>query len=605
MTQPIVIIGNHPQRIVQAAGRGRSLRYLLPVETPELRRVAERLEADGAAQEVPRASWHGQRAEFRRQYIACLGAVNRRHRSPAWWARTFTTKHALSSPLCRQMFTCWLAAQVMRRDPASSMVVLTDDAVVASALARWARPAGWRCVTAVRQSGGVGQRLRRSRLCVFTVALLRFLRVWWATRHLRPRGSGDEHVILLSLIHPRYSWTADGRYQDAYFGRLVDYLGTRQPPTLILGVLDGAWWENPQWLKRLDGPVPVVPVPACVTWPALVRSMARTLRAFGYPETVQRSVKLDDMDLTTLVEHAMRDPRQVGQYLLNLTVEEAVRFLARRLRVSRCIYPYENRAFEKLALLAFREVSPHTRLIGYQHASISHNHPNLFFAEGEAAATPLPDVIITMGEITRHWLEQEGRYPPGLLRAGCALRQRTLERRPEPKSWSRPVRHLLAALATGGWEYARTLEWLQEVAAEPSYQVRVRPHPGIPLDEAFRIAPVLRRDFFSVSSGSLEDDLRWADVVLYASSTAGLEAMAWGLPVVYLDLGGAINSDPIVGGAAFKWSAATPEQLREMLDAIGALSEDEAARQRALAGEYAARYLRPVTTDRLQAFVEV
>ena len=77
-----------------------------------------------------------------------------------------------------------------------------------------------------------------------------------------------------------------------------------------------------------------------------------------------------------------------------------------------------------MSILALRKNSPATKIIAYQHASISLRHTNFFLAKEESRFTPMPDVIITMGEVTRDILKNKGNFPEHLLRVGCALRQR-------------------------------------------------------------------------------------------------------------------------------------------------------------------------------------
>jgi len=601
-----LVVGNQVERLIRSVGDERPVRYLCVEESPDTRRIAAALQAHLDAVEVSHASWRPLRTTFRRLYIDFVAGLNRRYQSRSWWARPFTTKHALATPLCRDLFAYWLTARLVQEGDTGVVIVVTERPAVVAQLVAWARPRGLDVGVALPRPRTMTAWLRRSAAFVLAVTVLRFLRLWRASRAHLPASSLRPHVVVMSLLHPRYSWSAQGTYQDAYFGPLIEYVRRAAYPALILGILDGDWRRDAARLRTLDSAVPVVPAPACVTLGQILRCAWQTLRAHGQPPSLQEPVPFDGLEAGPLVREALRDSERAGQYFLNLTIYAAVRRLAGRLQVERCFYPYENRAFEKLALLAFREVSPRTRLVGYQHAGITQNHPNLCFGEGEAAITPLPDVLLTMGEATRAWLEREGNYPPGLLRVGCALRQQTLPRRSvQPRPWPRLVTNLLVVLATSGGEYAQVLRLLEQAAPRSSYRMRVRPHPGIPFDEAFRINPHLRRDYFTPSSDLLEDDLAWADVVLYASSTVGIEAMAWGLPVVYLDVGQLLDTNPLSNGEQITWKAATPQELLDALDGIAALDGTAVAEWQRQAAACTQRYFGPVSDERLQAFAEV
>ena len=99
--------------------------------------------------------------------------------------------------------------------------------------------------------------------------------------------------------------------------------------------------------------------------------------------------------------------------------------------------------------------------------------------------------------------------------------------------------------------------------------------------------------------------MQWANVVLYASSTVGLEAIHLGIPVIYLDLGNVLDTDSMLGGNDFKWVVNDPSQLIETLRKIEALTESEFLDRQRKGREYATSYLKPVTDKSLRMFLEV
>jgi hypothetical protein len=124
----------------------------------------------------------------------------------------------------------------------------------------------------------------------------------------------------------------------------------------------------------------------------------------------------------------------------------------------------------------------------------------------------------------------------------------------------------------------------------------------IQLQGALRGSPLEGKQFYTVDKGTLEDALDWADVVLYTSSTVGLEAVAKGIPAIYLDLGTFLDTDPMFAWNKLKWSVQEPAELATTIASIGAIPADEFVSRQKQGQEYAVSYLRPLTEETLRPF---
>ncbi|MBL0059183.1 MAG: hypothetical protein IPP35_08770 [Elusimicrobia bacterium] len=207
--------------------------------------------------------------------------------------------------------------------------------------------------------------------------------------------------------------------------------------------------------------------------------------------------------------------------------------------VERFILPYENRGWERADMMVLRALSRQTRVIGYQHAAITGKHTEYCLSAAEAL--PLPDVLVSMGEVTAHMLTHRGGYPEGIVKSGCALRQKGGEVKILPPR--RQPAHVLVLLSTSPDYYARTLFALNKIFKAPGgYSIRLRAHPLIPLKNDLRKTIV----FPYGEDHSLEDDaIDWADVVLYSSSTTlVLNCVQRGKPVFYVPVDDYLDSTP-------------------------------------------------------------
>jgi hypothetical protein len=554
------------------------------------------------AEELPRGELVvARRDAFRQDYLAFMAAVNEANQSPFWWAMPFTTKNPLSTPLCRQVFACLLVAGAVDDDP-RPLIVVTDDAGVAGQLRAWARAHGRPVTGDVRPRGAWWRRAARRALpglLALTAAPL--LRRWWQARGLRDTIGRERRTVLVSLVHA-HSFTGEGAYRDAYFGALPTWLAGQGER----GVLFPLLIERPgeRLLPRLvaaELPWPVLPIEGALSLGDLLRCLAHAAGRWIRPFAVRGDTVIGGVDVRRLLERAAAAACRDGAFLDHVRLYYAGRALARHTGATRWVYPYENRAFEKMLLTGVREAEPAARLTGYNHASITLAHTNFVLEGGEPKITPLPDTILTLGTVVRDWLDAHGHYPPGVLRVACALRQALPSG--ERAARRQPVRELLLTLATSVTEYVRTLRLLEAALRDTPYRLRVRPHPTIALETALRHAALPRTDFFSVDAAPLGASLAAADAVLYASSTVGLEAVARGIPALYLDIEDVLETDPMLGWSRFRWSARRPADVRAALEEIERLDELEYASRQEEGVRYARRYLIPVSDDGMRPFL--
>jgi hypothetical protein len=272
------------------------------------------------------------------------------------------------------------------------------------------------------------------------------------------------------------------------------------------------------------------------------------------------------------------------------------------------MYPFENLAWEKMLLMGAYSSSNDILMMGYQHASITKSnatYQSIVLPEQQEQPMPFPKVVITTGNVTKQWLEAEGNYTAETkVRAACALRP-AFTPGSEPRPREPELSNLLVALATNLEEYVRVLVFLgQAFSSVSDFNVRIRPHPSISMEPALAMASLSDTAFFDLSDGTLREDLQWANVVLYASSTVGLEAISLGIPAINLDLGTFLDEDPMLGWSEFKWTVTDPSELVNTINRIQTIPAHDFRQLQQKGQEYAAAYLEPVTDGGLRRFLE-
>ena len=580
-------------------------RYISLIETQESFQIRSYLQQHPDAQELPRAQLFRERSDkFRKSYIETMGQVNRRNHSLEWWAMPFTNKNPLATQLCRQTFQFLLIVDLARNSQ-EALVVVTDDADLVAQVKAWGNTHGVLIVSTVK-----GQRSLKSSVQRFTPGnvLYAFLRTLWLslqTRQLRIQSkTSAEYTVVASLFHPQ-SLAEPGKYRDVYFGKLVDDLEARQKNAAVFGLLQEPWRGQVSRLKALNGRVKVIPAEAYLAVSDLALCGLKSLKAYFASPRISGPAECDGIDVGILLRGAIRQARRSGNVLRALRVYYCARRLAQALQVDRCMYPYENRAWERMLIRGIRDASPSTRIVGYQHASVTLSHTNFILGQEEPPIVPLPDAIVTTGPLVKEWLEREGNYPPGILKTGCALRQSSLNGTVQTRNKSDQITNVLVVLATSLDEYVNTLVFLEKaISGLNGYDVRIRPHPTIPLESALKVAPLSHTEFYSPSTGSLMEALQWAEVVIYASSTVGMEAVSLGIPAIYLDLGNFLDTDPMFGWNEFKWSVREPAELIDAIRKIEAVPSHIFSELQLKSREYVSTYLSPVTGDSVRTFLE-
>ena len=598
-----LIFGNRLNALKQAlVNQSGPFNYIVLAESIASRESADFLQSLPEAQELPASSLIRQRnVNFGERYVEFLGWLNRKNQSLDWWSMTFTDRNPSAPGLCRDVLHFDLVSELALADD-RPLVVIIDSPRLGRQLITWAHGKNIPAYGSVYRPWSIIRFLKEHTASGHLLAMLRTLSYWRSSRRFKPRKeSMVGHTVITSLVHP-WSFTDDGRYWDAYFGPLVDRYEESGGKVLVFGLM----MENPanlfKKLKSVDSKLPIIPLESCLSLASIIKCVFRSLWNYLKPTTLRGSTKFNGNDIAPLLNDAAREDRRSGNLFMNLRMYYAAKTLSRIVRPNRWLYLYENLVWEKMMLLGGRSISPKPYMVGYQHSSITLSHLDLMLAKDEAEFMPLPDQVLTSGNVTKAWFEEKGNYPVGMIKSACALRQ-PMSFDTKIQERSIPLSNILVALATSVQEYLNSLAFLESAVRDlDGCDLRVRPHPVIPLQGALRGSPLEGKQFYIEDKGTLEDALDWADVVLYTSSTVGLEAVSKGIPAIYLDLGIFLDTDPMFAWNELKWSVQEPAELAATIASIGAIPADEFVSRQKRGQEYAVSYLRPLTEETLRPF---
>ncbi len=538
------------------------------------------------------------RDRVRAAFVAWLGGINAARASLTWWAHTTSAKNLLSSPLGNQVLEL-IALQNLLGSANTTQIGVVG--ATHGQIEVWRNLANQlKAKVQVTDSTRLPETLRFPFLRILW-QFFKTLAIW--SVYMRPaRAAYGADIIVLTYVDRNFRGGG-----DAFFGQLAGHLAKTTAKSSVLHL---AYIQGPY--RRILGALGASREfryaalfaelhLSDIGW-ALAYTLAALKRAYQWP----RLPMLDGIDFEPVMRRSLLWDLVKGGYFQNLLVYRAAVRVGERLAPEHLIYPYENKSLEKMLLLGLYSKASACRTIGYQHTSVTPRHTTLLFARGEAARTPLPNRIVTAGDITLGWLKAYGYYPDGILRSGPALRQ--IKRSPHSRrSRANPDKvRVLFALSSSLAELHKAALWLLDAAKEkPSWEFAIRTHPEFPLEylpENIRCTVEARAMDFS--STSLDENFQWCDVVAYASSTVALEALMAGRPVVCIDLGELLDPDPMIEAAPLRWTAQTPADLIDAtIDAISVSRLDFERMQRD-AHAFANKYFRSIEPERISAFLD-
>lgn len=263
--------------------------------------------------------------------------------------------------------------------------------------------------------------------------------------------------------------------------------------------------------------------------------------------TVPTAPEVAGIDIGGLLETAVRRERaRAGYYSQQITDRLFRRFFDRECCDTLFLF-YENRGWQRLVCLAADENK--VRVVGHQHSSIPRFALNFHLGPREAAILPMPDTLVTNGQLWHQIMEESG-WPSEVLRRGGALRYRYLFDERETKeadstiliapSGSRSLsRRLIAEMKTfareedlSDWEIKVKLHPMvsrDDIEADLSGESKIQ-YTDRPIDELIPRARIA----VTASTPTLEAWFHGADVVpvrvdhdlhLGPSSVRGLEEL--------------------------------------------------------------------------------
>lgn len=550
----------------------------------------------------------GKKDEFVSKATEVLVELNRNNYSRLWWGLAFTSKNPLDSSLLYRIINFLVFTEAVSNylsGKYKELIIILGDRVVLAQSIFFLREKNLKFLSYARNKVSIIGALNLFFPLFITIAFFKsiFLKIYSNSFFHFKFPENEEYFVLQSLITTG-SFNKNG-YYDTYFGGLPKYLKERKVPVIVVGTIFYPFIKVMRKIRMASSEITIIPSMYFCSFFNLLACYVEALKKYFRPFLIRGLLSCNGYPIDVIVRKTEREECKKQAFFSNILPYYYMNSFAKHVKVKRFFYPFENRSWEKSSFMGLKSVQPQSEVFGYQHIAISPKLINYIFSADEARYYPFPDYLVTIGRYNKNLLDTNfAMAEENRIKVGCALRQEYLSgikyvsKRPE-----RTVK-ILYILASSDAEYVNAINFCEEMfLGADEYDITLRPHPTMPFERALAItSPKFK---FKIDRGKpLSESLKDADIVLYSSSTACIEALALGIPIACVHLFDYISPDPISGFSEFKWDIYEAQDLRVALANIRSMPPDEYKLRQEKAIEYAKEYFYTVDEKNITAFIK-
>ena len=552
-------------------------------------------------------SWSQQeKDDFLRAYVDLVGQLSACNNSLLWWATDISSKNRFLSLLNDPLEKLFKILRLIKRSEEELLVFIGVPGSLQKSLRSILNTQGinlvWQgdrfSIYGVRVKAFFMKLARVIKHLIYIVPRIILARRLFGSMLAKSRMDKPPAYVIKTFIASR-SFDPAGVYKDLFFGPLVDFMTKRKRVIVLADVMDD-FKQTIGLIKRFGGEK-IYPLECFLSLRDIGRS---SWQALTYVMRCPRYLEFDGYDVAELVNHISCCGGDKIQILHLFHYYVMVNFL-KHCKVREFVLTCEFNPWEKMCLWAIKQIAPEIKTFGYQHTVVPQASVNMFTSKLEQDIIPKPDVVLTVGKIPKDIIHRYETCKTSAVEVSCGLRFGYLFG--HAPSSRRKMGHILLALEGLPQVVQMTNYVLNQWDSRNGWQLRIRTHPVLPLDH---FAGQLNKDPRQMpgvevsQETSLQEDLLWADMVIYWGSTVALEAVSMGKPVIHYDTGSLLSYDPLFELAYFKWVVGHGMPLKSIIDQIYSLSESEYEKQRQAAADYIAAYFYPVSQQSFNYFME-
>ena len=586
------------------------------------RALGPRIPRCSIAEKLGDMSW-----KLRQPYIDWIGELSQTNDSLEWWSSSLAEKNPFDELYVR---ICLLACgmELIRGGLEGGTLVVCSSSALLNEVVRFAAgmdiPLEKLAVPGrhprLRSAGGWGRGFLRF---PYRAVRREVARVWGAAppaletdpatrrtvlarRGLRRQGdfSGDKAILLFTWVDRR-SFASDGSYQDPYLGRLPDELKDRgytvaYAPRILPSIrfedaVDRLLQTGERFFFR-----------ELFVTPREIRAFGK--RASQYRPVIRPDSQIDGIPVHDLaMEHLEGGRRRPIEALI---CERLIANLAAAgIKPRRVIHPWHGQSWEHALAWSVSRNMPGTSVVGYDVGTFSRMYLSTFPARSELGIKPLPDRVVTNGDMAWETLTHDG-LPSEIVGSGCSLRFPEMASRPvrrdyhDVKQGDSPVRIVVAPSIGFGDSVDLSAKAISAFGGVPGFEVVVKWHPLVPTDEmAGSLGHLGRHDNVSFSKEPAGDILASAHILLYTCTSVCFDALRQGVMPVFVLSENDLHMDKLDAAPEVRRVATSSDDLRRVVKEIMDMTPTQWRRWQESAQETLSKAFAPVTPERVDEFL--
>jgi hypothetical protein len=336
----------------------------------------------------------------------------------------------------------------------------------------------------------------------------------------------QELIILPTFIDSRNF--RSGTYIDPFLGKIFEIESIKKRTVVIIPIevvatkkqlkLFNSWLQSKEFkVFFLYNSLSLIDI--------LIKSFGSVTRSFSN----QKMPMLNELDITPLINKEKRKERRSFS-LLNKFLSAFSKKIGLQQNKKLTIYPFENQAWERVFLYEMGKYNNFTS-IGLQNAPCPKLSTRFFFSKKFIEDLPFPDFVIATGNVSFQNLSQNFCSNTEIIQSQSG--RNFISGLPEKKR--NQLTNIMVACSLGEKESVELIIFTAKALKDnKNLEVCIVPHPLAQYDYIQLLKKIKCPAQIYITKAGFNEELAKADIVLFDSSSAGLEAMSNGIQPIFI-----------------------------------------------------------------------